>query len=216
MSSINYMKVKLNPLKQWLNSQDCLDRYNEITRKQHWENNAKGSISKWEMDSLSFYYHEHELSNVDNEKYEIVPFNEIKDSNDYTPNEIAEFNFSMYKEKKYPQYPLSRIVGTVLDKDKVRHTISLLTPTGVVIVKYYSGNFSHYDKQISINVNGKKETVEKSWFTRGNLLSVVGYRKGDQFKPKKYRGSGYAHTTMLIEDVREDRSLELKTDRTRI
>ena len=170
------------------------------------------------MDSLSFYYHEHELINVDREKYSIGIFNKMGDVDTYTEEEKSKFAFSFYKGIKYPQYPLERLCGTVLDKNKDKHTISLLTPDGVVLVKYHGGNFSHYDKQISVlnEEDGSKTIVEKSWFSRGTKLLITGYRKGDQFKPKVYRGNIFQHTTCLIEDIREDGVLELKTERTRI
>ena len=105
----------------------------------------------------------------------------------------------------------------MLDKNKDKHTISLLTPDGVVLVKYYAGSFSHYDKQVSVlNEDGSKTIIEKSWFSRGTKLLITGYRKGDQFKPKVYRGNIFQHTTCLIEDIRNDGVLEIKTERTRI
>ena len=220
-ASSNFEKTyesKIQNLKSWLNSPDCLDRFNEHKWNLLWESNASGSVSKWEMDSLSFYYHEHELINVDREKYSIGIFNKMRDVDTYTEEEKSKFAFSFYKGIKYPQYPLERLCGTVLDKNKDKHTISLLTPDGVVLVKYYGGNFSHYDKQISVlnEEDGSKTIVEKSWFSRGTKLLITGYRKGDQFKPKVYRGNIFQHTTCLIEDIRVDGVLELKTERTRI
>ena len=49
-----------------------------------WEKYCKGSISKWEMDSISCYIHEHELAHVDLAKYGLVDF--------YDLNEILSIN----------------------------------------------------------------------------------------------------------------------------
>lgn len=219
-SSTNFEKAyesKISGLKAWLNTSDCLDRFNEHKWNSLWESAADGSISKWEMDSLSFYYHEHELQNVDREKYSIEIFKDMRDTDTYTIEEKSKFPFSFYKGIKYPQYPLGRLCGTVLDKNKDKHTVSLLTPDGVVTVKYYGGSFSHYDKQVSIvNDDGSKTVIEKSWFARGTKLLITGYRRGDQFRPKVYRGNIFQHTTCLIENIREDGVIELKTERDRL
>ena len=159
------------------------------------------------MDSLSFYYHEHELSNINFDLYEIHDFEELP-----TSPVVAEYR--TFRNKEIPRFALTRICGTVLDRDKNKHIVSLLTPTGVVQVKFYKGQFNFYDKQISEidEVEGKKTVLEKSWFTRGNKLLVTGYRREDQFIPKKYKDSIYQHSLQLITDIKGD-ELELKIDR---
>ena len=71
----------------------------------------------------------------------------------------------------------------MLDKNSYKHTITLLTPTGVVNVKCVGEQYSKYDKQLSqLNPEtGKKEVIERSWFKRGTNLIVNGYRNADQF-----------------------------------
>ena len=198
-------------LKQWLNSSDCLDRYNKFQFNETIDKYAKGSISKWEMDSLSFYYHEHELAKINKQKYLIANFNDL-------PEIPVIQSYGMYKKREYPIYELTRIAGTVLDKNKNKHTVTLLTVSGdVVLLKFYSGQFGYYDKTVSqINDDGSKSVIENGWLKRGNLLMVTGYRNGGTFKPKKYKNSVYQHTLTLIEDVRDDGVLIMKTDRTRI
>ena len=151
------------------------------------------------MDSLSFYYHGHELAHVNKEEYMISDF-------DTLPEVPAISEYYVYKGKERPRFKLTRICGTVLDKDKNKHIVTLLTPSGVVGVKFYKGQFSFYDKQISdVNEDGKKTVLEKSWFVRGNKLLVTGYRREDQFVPKKYMDSAYKHTLQSERvDVDED------------
>ena len=105
----------------------------------------------------------------------------------------------------------------MLDRDNTKHTISLLTLEGVVTVKFFAGNFAHYNKQISEKLPGqdKKTVIEKSWFARGTKLLITGIRRGDNFVPKKYSDSVYNHTVCLIEEVLPDGSLQLKLDRER-
>ena len=81
-------------------------------------------------------------------------------------------------------------------------------------MKFYKGQFSFYDKQISdVNEDGKKTVLEKSWFVRGNKLLVTGYRREDQFVPKKYMDSAYKHTLQFIKDIDENGNLTLQSER---
>ncbi|HCL4455136.1 TPA: DNA polymerase III subunit alpha [Clostridium botulinum] len=196
--------------KQWLKSSDCLDRYNNFLFKEKWEKYASGNVSKWEMDSLSFYYHKHELANVNKEKYFIRNFSDL-------PEEPIIQSYGKYKDREYPIFKLYRIAGTVLDKDKNKHMVTLLTINGeVVTLKFYSGQFSFYDKTISEqNDNGDKTTIEESWFKRGQLIIVSGYRRNDVFKPKKYKDSAFQHTVYKIIEVGENGELSFQTERYR-
>lgn len=203
------LNKKLTEFKTKVFTQENLEHINNIRFKETWEEKCAGSISKWEMDSLCFYYHEHELSQVNKEQYLIDNFENLPE----TP-EIVDYYYRN-GEKTFPRFKLSRICGTVLDKDKNKHTVSLLTPEGVVTLKFYKGQFVFYDKQISeIQEDGTKTVVEKSWFTRGNKLLVTGMRRGDQFAPKKYKDSAFRHTVQLIKSINEQTGeLELQSDR---
>ena len=39
-----------------------------------WDKYCLGNLSKWEMDSVSCYFHEHELKNVDQDFYHCVDY----------------------------------------------------------------------------------------------------------------------------------------------
>lgn len=207
------IKEKTTELKQWMDSPDCLDRYNDIIFEDDWNKNTgnSSSISKWEMDSVGFYYHDHELKNVDRELYSIVNYFDLSD-------EPEVIGYNEWKEVKYPKYEIVRICGTVVSRDKTKHVVTLLTPEGAVPVKYQSGQFANYDKQISyLGSDGKKVTLEDGWFKRGNKLLICGYRINGKFKPKKYRDTIWKNTTMLIEDIdNETGKLTIKSERSRV
>ncbi|MGG1444913.1 hypothetical protein ABE354_23255 [Brevibacillus laterosporus] len=201
---------KMDAIKPWLQSGESLNDFNSKLYSQEWNKYAEGSISKWEMDSLSFYYHEHELIHVNVEKYGVVDFEKL-------PEEPKVIGSYQYRGQERPKYEIVRIAGTVLDKDKNKHTVTILTTTGVVTVKFYDGVFAHYNKQLSrIKSDEKKEVLEGSWFTRGNKLLIAGYRRGAQFRPYKYVDSVYSHTVSLIEDIGENGDLLVKTEREKI
>ncbi|MGU8678973.1 PHP domain-containing protein [Clostridium perfringens] len=198
----------MKPFFKWYKSKECLNLLNNDSFKQLKNKFMQGGISKWEMDSMNFYYSEHELANVDTETYGISNFTEL-------PEEAKIVGFTYHNGMKYPKFELTRIVGTVLDRDKNKHSVALLTPTGVVTVKFYSGQFTFYDKQISIydEEEDKKTTLEESWFKRGTKLMITGYRRGDQFAPKKYKNSIYQHTVQKILDIDENGILTLQSER---
>ena len=192
-----YLKEHAAELLQALNA-----KFLEETRQQY----ATGSISKWEIDSMSFYYHPHELSSIDFQKYSIQNFFAMPQ------DPVIDRRIPTKDGKTIDLYQLTCICGTVLDKNKLKNSISLLTPTGVVNVKIWKNQFAKYDKQISeIQPDGKKKVCEKSWFTRGNLLYLQGIRRGDAFIPKAYKSSPHKCPIMKITAV--DGSTFLYTDK---
>lgn len=209
-------KVRYEQFINKLKSKYYVEKFNKAVIQnfidENMEKYCQGNISKWEMDSLSFYYHEHELVNVDKEKYNITDFSKIPEQ------PVIEGEYYR-RGKAFPKFKLFKIVGTVLDKDKNKHTVALLTPDGVVTVKFYDGAFIHYTKQISETneEDGKKSVIEKPWISRGQKLLITGLRRDDQFYPRKYADSIYNHTVCLIEDVINDgKDLVLKLERERV
>ena len=183
---------------------ELLDAVNARLTQDMWNKYCLDSISKWEMDSISCYIHEHELAHVDNEMYGFSNFNDLPE----TP-EVERYY--PIKGKLIPIFRLYRIAGTVLDRDKSKKIVTLLTTEGVVTVKIYGGVFQQYDKQISERgVDGKKHVIEKSAFSRGNKIIVTGIRDGDSFIAKKYKNTPY-HRVEIISKVYEDGTIETRT-----
>lgn len=212
ISKLEYDKeyeTLIEPLKDYIkDNKELLNRYNECLFLEEWNKYAEGTRSKWEMDSLSFYHGDHELKNVNLEKYNITKFSSLSKEPEIT-------GYNSYKGRKFPKYNVYRIMGTVLDKNDIKNSISLLTVEGdVVNVKLYGGSFAHYNKQLTARKeDGTNMVIEKSWFTRGNKLMVVGYRKDDQFILKRYIDTIYQHTVSLIEEVEQNGDLKLKLNR---
>lgn len=201
----------INPLKIWLATPEAKDLFYE-KEKEEFINKLQqkyciGNISKWEMDSLNFYYHNHELANIDNARYNICNFNLLPE----TPK-ILRYKVNSHTGIEYPIYQLNRIAGTVLNTDKTKHIVTLLTVFGVVDVKFYKFSFIQYNKRISKIVDGKKQIIEPSWFTRGNKLLITGVRKENMFIPRKDIDQKIYGTVQLITEVNKD-SLILKSQR---
>ena len=193
-----------------LDNPKMLEAVNESKFNEVWDANASGTISKWEMDSLCMYYHNHELANVDRKLYSIVDF--------ATLPEEPEVAYKYYwRDQEKARFKLVRVCGTVLDKDKNRNTVTLLTPDGVCDLKFYKGQFQFYDKQIAQqNDDGTKTVLEKSWFQRGNKLLITGFRRGENFVPRQYKDSIFKHSVQMIKDINDDGSLQLISDRVEV
>src|SRR5699024_2145693 len=102
-----------------------LEKFNNLLFQESWNKYAKGNISSWEMESLCFYYHEHELKNVNSQKYGLINFFDL-------PTEpIIETVFKR-NGKDIPIFKTFKIVGTVINKNDNKSSITLLTLFGVV------------------------------------------------------------------------------------
>ena len=176
-----YMDV----FRYWLanNKDSILTKLNQTIFKEEWDKYAKGTLSAWEMEVMCFYYHEHELAHLNTSHYGFIDF--------YSLPEDPEVESSFYRGgKEIKIFKLHKICGTCIAKDKAKGIVTLLTPSGVVPVKFRKEYFSMFDKQISEkDLDGTKHLVEKSWFNRGSMIVVQGIRSGDNFLPKKYTSS---------------------------
>ena len=196
----------MDTARDWLkeSQQTVLSQYNMLLFKEYWDKYAKGTPSHWEMESLCFYHGDHELKNVDFFKYGIVDFNSL------IPSEVDYY--IRRKNVEIPIFKLYRIAGTVIAKNDTKSSISLLTTTGVVTVKFTREFYSMFKKQISqIQPDGTKKVVEKSWFKRGTMLMITGYRRDDQFVGKTY-ATTESHQLYKITEV-DDCDIKLEHER---
>lgn len=201
-----YMDFFRNWMKD--NQDEILQSLNTCIFKQDWDKYAgEGNLSKWEMEVLCFYHHEHELSNINFQKYGLSDFFQLP------LDPVVETAYTLKNGTNVNIYQLSKICGTCIAKNKVRSTVSLLTPTGVVEVKFRKEYFSLFDKQISdVGEDGLRHVVEKSWFNRGSMIVVNGYRSGDTFIPKKYKNT-IGHQLYRIVNVYNNGDIELQDTR---
>ena len=202
----NLYKKAMEPMRQYLkdNKDEMLAALNKSLYDEVANKYAAGNISSWEMDSISFYYHEHELAFAQPDFDDFFKLSEEPE---------VEYSFVGNNGQEVKMYKLHRIIGTVIDKDKIRNTINLLTPTGVVTVRIYKNQFALYDKQISEkDSEGVKKIVERSWFKRGTKLMVQGIRINDNFIPKKRKDSIYPVISKIIK-IENNKKLEFQFNR---
>ena len=201
-------KTVMDKARNWIkdNQEQLLDQFNTLLFTSTWNKYAQGSISAWEMESLCFYYHEHELANVNTQKYGISDFNTLD------PNPAVD-HYNIRKGVSIPIYKIYRIIGTVLSKNDARSSISLLTTTGVVNVKFSKEYYANFKRQISeIQPDGSRKTMEKGWMSRGTKLLIAGFRRDDTFNAKTYTNTGI-HQLYKITNVTKEGDLETTHER---
>lgn len=202
-------QVHMNVFRNWVaeNHNDILQSLNEKIFLEDYRKYAKnGNISAWEMEVLCFYYHSHELNNVNYSKYGFSNFFDL-------PEEPVVDRTFTKNGKTVNLFKLHKICGTCIAKNKVKGTVILLTREGVVEVKFRKEYFSLFDKQISERgADGVKHVVEKSWFNRGSMIVVQGIRNGDSFIAKKYNSTG-GHQLYKIDEVYPNGDIKLRSTR---
>ena len=200
-------KTNMDIARDYLKSHqsEILKAYNTLLFKEQWNKYAQGNISSWEMEALCFYYHDHELKNIDFQKYGIKNFFTL------SPDPEVDY-FLKRNEKQIPIYKLCRIAGTVIGKNDTRHLVTLLTVDGVVNVKFTRDYYAMFNRQLSEKDNaGVKHVTEKGWFTRGTKLLVTGFRRDDTFVSRKYKATG-GHQLYKISSV-EGRNINITSER---
>ena len=148
------------------------------------------------------YYHGHELKNFDYDRYEIQEFNDLPQ------DPIIDYTFKR-NGLELPVYKTCRIAGTVIAKDDMHSSVSILTVgSGVVTVKMNRDYFAKYNRRISeVMRDGTKKVRENGFFQKGVLLVLNGIRKNDTFIIKTYRKSrfhGLYRITKLYSDGSAD------------
>ena len=189
-------KKEMDEARDWLknNQIKILNQYNDLLFNQAWKKYATESISYWEMESLCFYYHEHELANINKYKYGLVNFFDLS----YNP----EVDYFIKRNgKEIPIFKLYKIAGTIISKNNTKSSVTILTTDGVVNVKFSKEYYAMYNRQISeTQSDGTKKVLEKGWFSRGTKIMVTGYRREDTFVTKTYKNTP-THQLYRIIDI---------------
>ena len=178
-------KKEMDEVRDWLkeNQEEVLNQYNNLLFKETWNKYATGNVSAWEMESLCFYYHEHELLNIDNYKYGIVNFSSLSEE------PVVDYFFKR-GDRKIPIFKLYRIAGTIISKNNTKASITILTTDGVVNVKFTKEYYAMFNRQISEKQpDGTKKVLEKGWFSRGTKVLITGFRREDTFVAKTYKAT---------------------------
>ena len=144
------------------------------------------------MDTLSYYYNDHVMKNTPEARYGIVDF------------------FSL-SERPEDEDRIVAIAGTVVDNNKNKRIVTVLTKHGVVDVKFFSSTYARFNQDI-VSVDrktGVKTKIDTSWFKRGTNIIVYGQRRDNAFVNKTYREGNFTRTGGLINEIRHDGTLSI-------
>jgi DNA polymerase-3 subunit alpha len=182
----NVYNNHMDDVRDWM-KEDQTEIRHQLNHKlymEEYEKYASGSELRWELEALSFYHSGHELKDVEFGDMHITELEDLRED-----DVIGHWNFN---GKVIAEYQISHIVGTVLDKDKTKHIITLATPGGVINVKLWNAQFAKYDHKFYHidEVTGKKIIDEDSFLKKGTFLMISGIKRGDVFTPKVYKKMG--------------------------
>ena len=195
---------EMDEARDWLkeNQNEVLNQYNNLLFNETWNKYATGNISAWEMESLCFYYHEHELANIDKHKYGIIDFSTLS----YEPE--VDYFFKR-AGRDIPIFKLYKIAGTIISKNNTKASVMVLTTDGVVNVKFTKEYYAMYNRQISeVQTDGSKKVLEKGWFSRGTKIMVTGYRREDTFVAKTYKATATHQLYKIVNVNNSNMTLE--------
>lgn len=193
-------KVLIEPMIEWLTTDSAVNTFNNCIRGINWEKYCTGNIEHWEMESICYYTNKHELDYIPLDGiYNIKSFAEL-------PVDPHIVSTKKWRGRDIHEFKIDVIAGTVVEKNKNKSIITIITKSGdVVDIKLDKGKFSYYDRATD---------YEKSWLTKGNMLMIVGYRRGEVFYPKVYRNSLFQHSIMKIEGYDTEKNIPIiKLDR---
>ncbi len=160
---------KIEAIKHIIESKETLDLFNRCEKQQIANKYCIGTKEKWEMDSVGFYSDKSELDYINfGNYYNLMSFNDF--------SEEPCWYYTERYGKKIKKVKTGLICGVVVDKNKDKNIIVLATKTGTFEVKLNKGYFTYYDK---------KTDSSDSWFKRGNILILNGYRNENYFRLKK-------------------------------
>ena len=200
-------------IRSWLTSDSLPEQVYETEKKafvtELFHKYFDGSVSVWEMDTLHFYHGPHELANVNEYRYGLVDFENLPEE-----PEITSYTFGKDGVQR-PVYKLHNICGTVVNSDNLKHIVTLLTNQNKIVdVKFYKEMYNNYNKKISIaNSEGKKTVVDDSWFAKGALLMITGFRRENSFVPRADWEHGIRNPVRLITGVTSSGEVTVKTKR---
>ena len=203
-------KPSLKQLQDYINTEQFIKDYNRRMYQQVYNSYVPNKdTNHWSLETCSFYAHEHELANIDVDKYNITPFDDL-------PQDPL-FITKRFGNREWKQYELAQIAGVVLDRNDPRHTLTILDMGNhVVQVKFTSASdYAFYKQQLAeLQPDGKSKVVDASWFKRGQPLILTGVRIGENdFRIKAYKSSIYQHKVQKILSVGPNGELKIQSYR---
>lgn len=184
----------MNNVRKWIkdNQEELLKKLNQELFKEMYTKYARGNILDWELHALNFFYSGHPLEKV-KLPVPITPLDQIEEG--------RVEGYFMIQGKRIPKMTLYAIAGTVIDKDKMKSTVVLSTPDGVIDVKLYKQQFAKYAHESNLDEDDENYVPnEENFLEKGTHLMIIGIKRGDMFMPKVYKRTGHEAINKIILD----------------
>lgn len=182
------VKEEINQLKEYITTEQFMIDYFNALVDSKMDALCKGDMNDkvWEFATTSYYHGKNIYGRNIMKKYDLVGYDDMPEEAEY---EIIEYS----NGHTFKRYNLYSMPITVIGKNDTRHMVFGLTADDkVVSCKFSAGEYAYYKSK-------------PSWFNRGDLLIMHGYRDGDQFRMKKYANSSWEHTVVKIEKINGDK-----------
>ncbi len=179
------------PLKDWLKTPEAIEIERKVRCAELWAKECQGNPEHWAFEALNFYPEKHELEvSTLNTMLNYQAFNAL----DPEPKPIKEV--TSRNGRTFAIYENHIIAGTVVAKNNIKSTVSLLTPDGLAVVSLGRSLYSKLGKKEMAGQGKNRHCVSDSWLERGNKLAVTGYRQQDSFRLR--RDPNFSTMAMLI------------------
>jgi DNA polymerase-3 subunit alpha len=189
-----FYEQKMSKIKKYIteNKTELLKSLNNKLFMDEFNKYCAGTELDWELESLNFFFTGHPLTEI-NKRLDTTPIENIIEGAQDTP-----FNIN---GKIIPRMKLYHVIGTVIDKDKTKGTVTIQCPDGVVTLKIYKDLFATLAYiNSSVDEDGNKIIYEESFLEKGTHLSVVGIQRGSTFVPKTYKSTGRKAIMRIVVD----------------
>ena len=177
-----YYDKAIKPLKEELKKEEYVKEFTKQKRIEYWKEECLGTIPEWEIETILFNSDKFVLDiDTISKRYELSNFKDLKNNPSKGKN-----------SRGFIDYEISAIAGVVVGNNHVKRIVYLLTEhSGVVPVKVSRKNYTIYQE---------KTTNDGSWWDRGSLLVLLGYKSGASFN---IRGNNiYRKPVVKIEKVK--------------
>ena len=199
----------MRPAKEYIEShkKELLGSLNDSICQEYFDKYAQGNYSHWEMESIGFYYHDHELKEFQESLYQITHFSSLPESPE------IEYTFKR-NNIEIPIFKTCRLAGTVISKDDLHSSFMIVTNDNEVVqIKMTKDYYARYNKRISeVQLDGTKKIVEPGFLQRGTMVVVNGFRRGMSFVLKRYKRTN-SHQFYKITQVNSDGTIEMTNRR---
>lgn len=179
------------PLKEWLKTPEAVEIERNARCAELWLKECEGNPEHWAFEALNFYPEKHEL-----EVSSLSTMLNYQTFNDLAPEPKVIKEVTGRNGRKFSIYENHIIAGTIVAKNNVKSTVSLLTPDGLAIVSLGRSLYSKLGKKEMAGQGKNRHCISDSWLERGNKLAVTGYRQQDSFRLR--RDPNFSTTAMLI------------------